>query len=178
MITNNINGKCYVGQTSNVDQRQEQHFEKSHNIHLRRSIAKYGKENFDFSILTTCKTKEEVNSEEIRLIEEHKAFTDGYNLTQGGEGGNTLLDPEVASKHSLATSKGKIGKKRDPFNDKWKAKLAKVLLESEPWKKRSKPVLVEGIEFCSQHEASRQLGISQPAINYRLKRGVDGYKYL
>lgn len=178
MIENKINGKKYVGKTNNPTKRQLDHFSNSHNIPLRRAIKKYGKEFFEFTILESNLNEDNVNDAEIMYVEKHKAFISGYNLTPGGEGGNTLLDPAIAKKHSIATSKGRVGLKRKPFSDEHKAKLAKVLLENNCWTKRTRKVLVENQIFVSQTEAAKQLGILQATINYRLKAGAPGYKYL
>jgi len=176
MIENKLNGKKYVGKSSNPALRRLAHFTKSHNIHLQRAIGKYGIENFEFLILQEGLDDYSVDAAEKAHISEQKAFTDGYNLTPGGEGGNTLLDREVAKKHSDATSKAKLGKTRKPFTAEHKQKLAKTLVLNN--KLRAKPVLVEGQTFESQSAASRALGIGQTTINYRLNAGAPGYKYL
>lgn len=49
---NIINNKVYIGSSKDLNERFYDHlFNKSSNIHLQRSITKYGIENFEFSIL-------------------------------------------------------------------------------------------------------------------------------
>lgn len=58
LISNNVNGKCYVGSTVHLDQRRREHFSrlannKHINAHLQNAYNKYGREAFDFEILET-----------------------------------------------------------------------------------------------------------------------------
>lgn len=58
LISNNVNGKCYVGSTIHLDQRRREHFSKlasnKHiNAHLQNAYNKYGREAFDFEVLET-----------------------------------------------------------------------------------------------------------------------------
>jgi len=59
-ITNAINGKIYIGSSSNLYNRKHHHFSKlkhnkHSNQHLQNSYNKYGKENFKFDIIKRCK---------------------------------------------------------------------------------------------------------------------------
>lgn len=89
LITNIINHKRYVGQTTrSVTQRFEEHSKAD--TYLGSAIRKYGRENFTISIIDTAHSDQELNLKEIHWIEEFRAFgTAGYNLTNGGEGTNT-----------------------------------------------------------------------------------------
>lgn len=60
-ITNKINGKCYIGQSINIQKRINEHFWKSKcekdvsfNSILHTAIRKYGKENFEYETLQEC----------------------------------------------------------------------------------------------------------------------------
>ena len=65
------------------------------------STKKHGVENFSREILEWCKSKEELNQREIYWIAELNSQDPniGYNITAGGEGGNTYqyLTPERMS---------------------------------------------------------------------------------
>lgn len=54
--TNKINGKQYVGQSINIEQRRHQHERdfKNEKSAFHDAILKYGIENFIFSILEEC----------------------------------------------------------------------------------------------------------------------------
>jgi group I intron endonuclease len=82
--TNLINGKFYVGK----DERNKPDYYGS-GINLNRAIKKYGKENFIKEVLEYCSTKEELIEREKYWIKETKAQKLGYNIADGGWGGNT-----------------------------------------------------------------------------------------
>ena len=94
-ITNEINGKGYIGKTVRPEKRFEEHFyrKRSLNYAIHHAIKKHGKDNFHFEIIAET-TKEEVDSLEIKLIAEHKTFIaeHGYNETRGGVGGEMSED--------------------------------------------------------------------------------------
>lgn len=85
--TNIINGKFYIGQDSNNNPEY-----LGSGILLKKSIEKYSRENFVKEILEVCSTKEELNEREIFWIEETQAKLYGYNIADGGHGGNTYND--------------------------------------------------------------------------------------
>ena len=70
VITNKINNKQYVGKTLNtIEKRFKQHLRDSNKITLEqrplyRAIKKYGKENFNISLLEECSFKD-LNIKEI-----------------------------------------------------------------------------------------------------------------
>ena len=101
-ITNNINGKVYIGQTYHVKQRFYQHTHSSQNKHLHSAFEKYGIDNFTFEVLFTGLTKEESDIEEIRLIAEYDSANSskGYNHRLGGSRGKN--SPETKAKMSEA----------------------------------------------------------------------------
>ena len=55
-ITNNINGKVYIGQSNNIQRRFSEHQTKgeSSRIPIDVAIQKYGKENFSFEVIEEC----------------------------------------------------------------------------------------------------------------------------
>jgi len=84
---NLINGKCYVGQTKDFNQRVKGHLldaEKGKGFKFHAAIRKYGKENFSFEIIEEC-DDEIANEKEKLWIARFDAFTRGYNMTSGGE---------------------------------------------------------------------------------------------
>ena len=95
-ITNKINGKKYIGQTTTtIQQRMSQHFSKTKQSHCKAlygAIQKYGKDNFIIEELdkVCSKTKEilieTLNEMEIDYIKKFHSLTSehGYNISEGG----------------------------------------------------------------------------------------------
>lgn len=95
IITNNQTGEKYVGQTTNFSRRIQEHYSKLRenkhpNPKLQSSWNKYGEESFSYSKEKFDDiTKEELNQKEIDTIKKENSFYNGFNLTEGGTGGNT-----------------------------------------------------------------------------------------
>lgn len=90
-ITNNINGKRYVGKTnSSIEERFKGHiydsFKRDCEIRpLYRAMNKYGIENFSVEQLEECHS--DIASErEIYWIDKLDTYHNGYNATLGGDG--------------------------------------------------------------------------------------------
>jgi group I intron endonuclease len=98
--TNNANGNFYVGQ----DSKNNPDYLGS-GLALNRAIKKYGRESFTKEIIEYCDTKEQLNEREKFWINELKARELGYNIAEGGHGGNTYN--EEISKRVSERSKGK-----------------------------------------------------------------------
>lgn len=96
-ISNNINDKVYIGQTTTtIKYRWNQHRSMGNNERynsiLYRAMRKYGRDNFYIECIEKiiCDTKEELrnslNEREIYYISEYGSLNpDGYNLTIGGK---------------------------------------------------------------------------------------------
>ena len=98
LITNNKNGKVYVGQTNDFKRRAAEHLrsgqlekyskknERDSNTPIHLAMQKYGVENFTFTILEEC-SQEELNEKEKFWISYYNSTdkTKGYNLTKGGQ---------------------------------------------------------------------------------------------
>jgi group I intron endonuclease len=82
--TNLINGKFYVGK----DEKNSPSYLGS-GLNLKKAIKKYGVENFKKEILEECLTRDELNNREKYWINELSAITVGYNISEGGSGGDT-----------------------------------------------------------------------------------------
>lgn len=92
-ITNNINGKIYIGKTvKSIERRFWEHknnAKKGRKTALYNAIRKYGEDNFSIEIICNCNTLEELNEKEIYYINKFNSSKSkyGYNLTSGGDGG-------------------------------------------------------------------------------------------
>jgi group I intron endonuclease len=84
-IKNKINGKSYIGQHSSDELGTYWGSGKL----IKRAIKKYGIENFERTILERCSNKKELDEREKYWIREKDSINTGYNLTEGGTGGDT-----------------------------------------------------------------------------------------
>lgn len=89
VITNKINGKKYVGQTTKTIIRRwrEHNWKSSGCVTLFRAIQKYGTDNFTIELLQECDSMEELNQAEQEWISKLNTMSpNGYNLRPGGDG--------------------------------------------------------------------------------------------
>lgn len=97
--TNLVNGKVYVGK----DERNNPNYIGS-GLLIQNAIKKYGKENFVKEIIEQCSSKKQLSEREKYWIKELNTtnLKIGYNLTDGGSGGNTYEHnqklPEIKKK--------------------------------------------------------------------------------
>lgn len=84
-ITNLINNRIYIGQSTNIQSRWEEHKFYSSNEHtaLQAAFKKYGVSNFSFEVIEEC-SKEQLDEREIYWIKFYDSYNNGYNLTKGG----------------------------------------------------------------------------------------------
>lgn len=92
-IKNKINGKIYIGSSSNIETRFKRHKRElkkgnHHNAHLQRSYEKYGDVNFEFYVL----------EETENLFEQEQNWIDNigielYNIGSVGGGDNLSKHP-------------------------------------------------------------------------------------
>ena len=99
-IVNTINNKVYIGKTYDIGKRFNTHIKNAKNKLNRRlydAINKYGIENFIIEKVEEC-DESNVNNREIYWINFYNSTNKnfGYNMTRGGDGGNTYknLSPE------------------------------------------------------------------------------------
>jgi len=92
MITNMVNGKQYVGMTSNgVLRRWKEHKRaavsgKKYLIHL--AISKYGAEGFTVEHVASSRSKEQMGETEQAIIDQCGSLNpNGYNIAPGGTAG-------------------------------------------------------------------------------------------
>ncbi len=89
-ITNNLNGKGYVGQTTRpVEERFRGHINGT--LFVDREIQKYGVENFSLEVLEVCETVPQLREREIFwMVEENTIYPNGYNLNDGMDNVSTF----------------------------------------------------------------------------------------
>lgn len=112
-ITNLVNGKAYIGLSTNIAARWSQHkshYKKGDTI-LYKAMIKYGFENFIFEIVELC-SKEKLGEMEKFYIKKYRTYVGfkdckGYNATLGGEDSEGLIFTEEAK--AKMSSKRRLG---------------------------------------------------------------------
>ena len=94
MHINKINGKVYVGIThhANPNRRWGYSGQKyTHCVKFLNAIKKYGWDNFDHYVI--CRTdREKAKAIEITLIAHYKKLGISYNLSDGGDGAESITE--------------------------------------------------------------------------------------
>lgn len=115
-ITNKVNGHSYVGQSSNIQRRWQNHKVAAYNLNdkgyeypLYRAMRKYGQKVFSFEVLEEC-SQAALNEREIWWINQ---LQPEYNQTVGGDyqiTGNKLTPSQVdeIKKILISDIEGKI----------------------------------------------------------------------
>ena len=125
-ITNKINGKIYIGQTTtSLKRRWNMHKSASRknrsNSALHSSISKYGYINFIIEPICSCFSEEELNLKEIYFIDTLNSLApNGYNLKSGGANGKHTIE----SKEKMS-----VIQKQLVAQPEYKAKITKYLLD-------------------------------------------------
>lgn len=157
-IENKLNGKIYIGKSTNESRRLSDHKDQSKRTKTKfyNAVRKYGWENFEYSIIEEMdmETKQQLNLHlslrEIYYINEFNTIKKGYNTTIGGEGVCGLLHSDE--------SKKKMSDKR------------KFLYETNQLDRRGKPIiqLDEYNNFIKEWDSIKsaeiELGIQRPHI--------------
>lgn len=154
-ITNNINGKVYIGRTQKtIQERFNEHCAAALNLAIdskyllliQKAIRKYGVDSFRLDLVFSCETFEEYETkeQEFILMYDSRNINKGYNIHIGGTGGDTVtcLPPDKYKERSDKISKALSG--QHMFNDG----------EIEFWVKPDK------IEYY------RSLGFAEGKINF------------
>jgi group I intron endonuclease len=111
--TNKINGKVYIGQTiKTLNYRMDQHYRiaklKKYNNYFHNALLKNKKIYFEWEIIDTANSIEDLNKKEIYWIELYNSINKkyGYNSKSGGSNGILV---ESSRKKQSQKMKGRIG---------------------------------------------------------------------
>jgi group I intron endonuclease len=118
LITNSVNGHRYVGKTNGAaDKRFRSHLRSAasgSDTILYRAIRKYGPDAFTVSVLEEAV---DLNAAEIKWIAD---LNPEYNMTKGGDGGDTSASPKYQASRAAHSDRMKgsgnpfYGKKHNP----------------------------------------------------------------
>lgn len=169
-------GKIYIGKASHFEVRMRKHEQnalRGRHSHLYTSIRKYGWENFTKEIIEIT-SKENLNVREIFWIGFYQSFSDpskGYNMTPGGDGGDTLVGWTDEEKRMLWAEQAqkRVGQHR---SEEWKQNFKEVARKREVSKTESqKQAISKRIS-----ETNKRLGHRPPHYPEGTK-GFRGHKH-
>lgn len=102
--TNTVNGKKYVGITSQIPEKRWLNGHGYGDTHFGRAIQKYGWDSFQHEIVRTGMTLDEASDMEEKLVLELGTLNRdvGYNTRTGGVHGGCKSSDEARAKMSLA----------------------------------------------------------------------------
>ena len=114
LITNDVNNKVYVGQTTkSLEERIQGHrssMVSGVDTHIYRAMRKYGWDKFHFQVIATAQDQDTLNDLEAYFIQKYDSIRNGYNMAPGGSI-NTMYSPVVADKHDAIVRSPKGRKK-------------------------------------------------------------------
>lgn len=158
LLTNKINNKKYVGQTSNYKERIRSHFNDNVNSLIHMAIVKYGKDSFlcEKIVIVENILADETETKAIMLY--NTICPSGYNLESGGCK-NKVMSEESRKKMSVSKkgrtpwNKGKKCKpswnKGVPATEEVKQRLIELRKGCSSWNK-GKPMSEETKEKLRQ----------------------------
>lgn len=137
-ITNLINKKVYIGKDKNNNKKY-----LGSGIYLKRSIKKYGRNNFKKEILEYCYNDIKINNREKYWIKFYKSNNNkyGYNLTDGGDGGYTSRFSKNRKNNIKKMHKGAEKYRKSEKFKKISKELFPKLWENKEFKKKMLKIL-------------------------------------
>lgn len=159
--TNLVNDKIYVGK------KEKNVFDPTYygsGLLLTQDLKAYGFEKFKIEILQWCRTLESLNAAEKRWIKKLKAQNSeiGYNISDGGDGGNLLRNLSEDKKQERAEKiANKLRNKK--FSKERVQKMREAALKyyanpenKEKWKKRNEQRLKDNPNLSEKISKSQK----------------------
>ena len=120
-IRNKVNGKLYIGSTSNFVRREREHFRRLRkdghsNAHLQSAFNKYGDDNFVFEIIFLCSRKSLIFYEQKYI--DFYGVEDLYNI-------RVIANSNLGTKLSEETKK-KISEAKKNMSEETKKKMSEA----------------------------------------------------
>lgn len=164
-LTNTVNGKQYVGQTTyTAETRFKGHLTGS-NTFISRAIKKHGKGSFRLEVLLECVDLSSLNlAEQFFIAKLNTLVPVGYNLDSGGR--NKRLHPETRKKISLARKQTtvvpwdcQIIKRVGGFRLRIKTENSRLSLGTYPTFKKA-------YRAYKKYKRGKAINVAQPQINF------------
>ncbi len=177
-ISNLVNGKLYIGQTTNIKTRWTSHLsllrmDKHRNLHLQAAFKKYGEQAFVFAVIEEC---ENANEREVYWIGYFGGTNGGllYNKSSGGKSGGKMSQESrnrisawqrgrtLTPEHAANIGRGNRGKK---CTDEHKRRMS-VMYKGRPIDEETKRKISESKmgRIMPPEERERRKGLGSKSV--------------
>lgn len=129
-ITNIKTGKFYIGKTKNLKKRWSDHIRKTGKQRhpLYDAMDSHGIESFTIEVIDSTTDIKMIDELEKKWILNTNAIQNGYNLTKGGDGGDTFTNMSKDAKQNKIKKLREHMKKNNPmFNSDIKKKHSEIV---------------------------------------------------
>jgi group I intron endonuclease len=158
-VTNNVNGKVYIGKTKDPKRRWREHQNKNTGcLKLVNAFNKYGEDSFVFELLEEFATRDLMLDAEQKLIDE--SYGQSFNKSKSSK------SPQL-----FGDKNGFFGKKH---NEETKLKMKKAKEGKSNWTRNSIVITDKGI-FASINLACLYHEIQRSTYFRRVKRGANNW---
>lgn len=132
-ITNKINNKSYIGQSTKVKNRIAVHRRAARTLVISKAILKYGVDNFEFEVLLYCEIHELDRYEKELIGIYNTASPNGYNIELGGHE-NKVVSEETKKKLSEQRKGWYVGEKNPFYGKKHNEESKRIMSETHKGK--------------------------------------------
>ena len=173
LITDTTNGKLYVGQTIHTaEKRFKEHFYED--TYIGNAMRAHGIENFTVEVIAVCESREELDACEIAKIAEYDCMApNGYNLTEGGEGGSHCEETVERIRAAINAYYEEHPEARDRISAEQKARFSdpeEIAKAAERTRKS-----FENPEVVEKHATSQKKRFEDPAERQKVAEGVSKF---
>jgi group I intron endonuclease len=188
-VKNKISGKVYIGQTIHtLEKRKDTHLKsiETGKSKFYRALKSYGVENFQWEVIDTATTKEELNQKEKNYIIEYNSIEDGYNMIEGGTGGYNEYAVIANRKKRKGKTYEEIYSSKEII-DNLKNNLRKNIIEHNKVygfnsidKEKQREIARKGayklveMGYTHSEETKKKISDAQKGISFEERFGVDG----
>ena len=203
-ILNLINNKCYIGQSQNLYKRFLDYKKGRFSPHLKKSVEKYGIDNFRVEVIEQNILFENLNEKEQFWIDYYESFKEekGYNICKIAGTTRGLKKSEKEKEEMSKRAKNRIGDKNPFYNKKHTEETKRKIGLKNSDKKLSEEHInkfcKKGAESCKKKviqltlddnyiktwdsiiEASISLHIPAPSISkvvHNKRKSTGGFKW-
>jgi group I intron endonuclease len=156
---NEIDNKCYIGQTINFYKRKNEHKNCNDNSYFHNAIRKHGWDNFKWDILCECSSKDELDEMEFHYIKQYDSYDNGYNMTLGGDKGTWGWVPTEETRKKMSEARKRNFRngyipwnKGKSMSDELKQQLSKSRKGKVAWTKLNEKDVREILDLYFNHQ--------------------------